>query len=88
MNERAKQILAQLEQEHLDDSGRPRIAGASPSSSKKKRHGDIQLTLFGPPTHPLIDTLRELDVDNLTPIAALQLLQQWQEKVNAERDEG
>jgi DNA mismatch repair protein MutS len=82
VNERAKQILAHLEQEHLDDTGRERIAGSSRSSVvKKKRSGDIQLTLFGLPTHPLIDTLRELDVDNLTPLAALQLLKEWQQQV-------
>jgi DNA mismatch repair protein MutS len=80
VNERAKQILAHLEQEHVDESGRPRIAGSSGPSSRK-RSGDIQLTLFGPPTHPLIDTLRELELDSLTPLAALQLLQQWQEEV-------
>ncbi|MEQ8786102.1 MAG: DNA mismatch repair protein MutS [Pirellulaceae bacterium] len=77
VNERAKQILAHLEQEHLDDSGRPRISAHG--SSSKRRSGDIQLTLFGPATHPILDALRELEIDNLTPLEALQLLKQWQE---------
>ncbi len=74
VNQRAKQILAQLEQEHLDDDGRPKIG----RRGKLRRVGDLQLTLFAAEPHPLIEKLRTLDLDNLSPIAALQLLNQWQ----------
>jgi DNA mismatch repair protein MutS len=74
VNQRAKQILAQLEQEHLDDDGRPKIG----RRGKSRRVGDLQLTLFAAEPHPLIEKLRTLDLDNLSPIAALQLLNQWQ----------
>jgi DNA mismatch repair protein MutS len=77
VNERAKQILAQLETEHLDDDGRPKIA----SKRKRRRGGDIQLTLFGPPEHPLLNKIRDLEVDHLAPIQALQLIQQWQREL-------
>jgi DNA mismatch repair protein MutS len=77
VNERAKQILAQLEQEHLTDDGRPKIA----VTGKRKRRGDLQLTLFAPPEHPVVEELRRLDVAHLTPMGALQLLNQWQEQV-------
>jgi DNA mismatch repair protein MutS len=77
VNERAKQILAQLEAEHLDDDGRPKIA----SKKKRRRGGDIQLTLFGPPEHPLLNTIRDIEVDRLAPIQALQLIQQWQREL-------
>ena len=77
VNERAKQILAQLEQEHLTGDGRPKIA----VTGKKKRRGDLQLTLFAPPEHPLVDELRRLDVAHLTPMGALEFLNQWQGKV-------
>jgi DNA mismatch repair protein MutS len=79
VNERAKQILAQLEQEHVDESGRPKIA----VTGKKKRRGDLQLTLFAPPEHPLVEELRRLDVAHLTPMGALQLLNQWQGQVSS-----
>jgi DNA mismatch repair protein MutS len=82
VNERAKQILAQLEQEHVDESGRPKIA----VTGKKKRRGDLQLTLFAPPEHPLVDELRRLDVAHLTPMGALELLNQWQGKVGPKGD--
>lgn len=70
VNERAKQILAQLEAEHLDGNGKPKFA----VKGKKRRTGEIQLTLFAPPEHPVVDKLREIDVEGLTPLAALQLL--------------
>jgi DNA mismatch repair protein MutS len=73
VNERAKQILAQLEAEHLDEQGRPRI-GAGRSTRKR---GDIQLTLFAPFEHPLLDQIRETEVDRITPLDALQLLSKW-----------
>ena len=62
--ERAKEILAQLEEEHLDAEGRAKIA----STKKRRRGGDIQLTLFGPADHPLLDEIRDLQVDHLSPI--------------------
>jgi len=77
VNERAKQILAQLEAEHMGDDGRPKIA----SKKKRRRGGDIQLTLFGPPEHPLLNAIRDLDVNRLAPIQALQLIQQWQREL-------
>ncbi|MCU0961484.1 MAG: DNA mismatch repair protein MutS [Pirellulaceae bacterium] len=80
VNERAKQILAQLEAEHLDERGRPKI-GAGRAS---RRRGDLQLTLFAPPEHPLLETIRGTDVDRLTPLEALQLLHQWRAELAAE----
>ena len=79
VNERAKQVLAQLESEHLDDSGRPKI---QPQTPRVKR-GDIQLTLFGPAEHPLLDEIKALDTNQLTPLQCLQIIQQWQERLKA-----
>jgi DNA mismatch repair protein MutS len=73
VNQRAKQILARLEQEHLDGDGRPKIARRGRASV-----GDLQLTLFAAEPHPLIENLRALDLNNLSPLSALQLLHQWQ----------
>jgi DNA mismatch repair protein MutS len=74
VNERAKQILAQLEQEHLGEDDRPKLA----RRGKTRRVGDLQLTLFAVEEHPAVKQLRELNVDELTPMAALQMLQQIQ----------
>lgn len=76
VNERAKQILAQLEDEHLDRDGRSKLAKAD-----RRRAGELQLTLFGPIEHPLLDELRELDINDLTPLAALAKLKAWQDEL-------
>lgn len=82
--ERSKEILAQLEEEHLDAEGRAKIA-RRPIEPKKPH---FQLTLFGPADHPLIDELRQIELDNVTPLQALQLLQQWKETLAKETAKG
>jgi len=77
VNERAKQILSQLEAEHLSDDGRPKIA----VKSKKSRRGDLQLTLFAPPEHPVVEQLRQLDLNSLTPLDALRRLAEFQSQI-------
>jgi DNA mismatch repair protein MutS len=74
VNERAKQILAQLEAEHVGDDGRAKIA----VTGKRSRRGDLQLTLFAPPEHPVVDQLRQLDLNTLTPLDALRRLSELQ----------
>jgi len=78
--QRSKDILAQLEDEHLDADGRPKIA----LRPERRRTGDIQLTLFGPADHPLLDEVRGVDLNQTTPLEALQLIKQWQESLSAE----
>jgi DNA mismatch repair protein MutS len=80
VNERAKQILARLEDEHLDANGRPKIAGPTRDTPP------IQLTLFGPSHHPLLDELKKLDLAKTTPLDALKLLCEWQESIGRERE--
>ena len=80
VNERAKQILAQLENEHLDRDGRPKIA----SSGKKGHSGDLQLTLFGFADHPLLDEIRKVDLEQLTPLNALAHIKKWQDELASE----
>ncbi|MBN2474445.1 MAG: DNA mismatch repair protein MutS [Pirellulales bacterium] len=79
--ERSKDILVQLEQEHLDTEGRARIA----RKPQTRRGSQIQLTLFGPADHPLLDEIRKLDLDATTPLQALERIQQWQQTLAKER---
>ncbi len=79
--ERAKQILAQLEQEHLDEGGRPKLA----KRRRTTRVGDMQLTLFAAAEHPLLDEIRQVDVNELRPLDALALLGEWQAKLGAKK---
>ena len=44
----------------------------------------LQLTLFETRDHPLVHELRALDVDDLSPRAAHELLQKWRERLLGE----
>ncbi|MFQ5735160.1 MAG: DNA mismatch repair protein MutS, partial [Planctomycetaceae bacterium] len=66
--ERARVILETLESDHLDEIGRPNVPARSTSRDER------QLSLFGVQPHPLLDELRELNTDEMTPLAALQEL--------------
>ncbi len=80
VNERAKQILAQLESEHLDERQRPKI-----ESPRRRPKEDIQLTLFAPYDHPVVEKLKSLNINQLTPLDALQRLKELQDEVGEER---
>jgi DNA mismatch repair protein MutS len=77
VNERAKDILAQLESDHRDSLDMPTI----PPPQGRKRGGDVQLTLFGFADHPVIDDLKRLQIDSMSPIEALQFLQKAQDAI-------
>jgi len=68
--DRAGEILANLEAHEYDPTGKPRLAkGSSPETD-----GPAQLTLFAPPEQVVAGILKDLDVERLTPLAALNLL--------------
>ena len=58
-----------LEQDELQRGGRPSISGATSTRQQ-------QLALFQAPaeTHPVVTKLRDLDLDRMTPIDALNVL--------------
>ncbi|MEZ6064971.1 MAG: DNA mismatch repair protein MutS [Planctomycetaceae bacterium] len=65
---RADVILDQLEADHQDAQGKPKIPPRKSRASRK------QLSLFEPPPHPALEELKSLNVDELTPLGALQEL--------------
>ncbi len=69
---RAGEVLANLEAQEYDFTGKPRLArGSVPASSIVAAD---QLTLFTPPDQVVAEILRNTQVDALTPLAALNLL--------------
>ena len=74
--ERATVILAQLESDHIDESGKVKIP------ERKTKSRDRQLSLFIEPDHPVIEKLKSLDLNQLTPIAALQKLNEFHQEVS------
>lgn len=78
--ERAREILAELEEKSQD----------SESNGAVKRASQTLLPGFGAPPieireelteHPIISQLTELDVNGMTPIQALMLLNQWKDMI-------
>ena len=68
--ERAQQVLANLEAQELGPDGRPRLAqGGLPAAALAP-----QLPLFSPPDEIVAALLRDVDIDRLAPLAALNLL--------------
>jgi DNA mismatch repair protein MutS len=67
--ERARVILESLEADHVDEAGRPKVPARTTRPAARK-----QLTLFQAERHPVLDALRELDLDRMTPLAALEKL--------------
>ncbi len=78
VNRRAKDILSQLESDHLNNRGDSKI-----TPPRRKADSPIQLTLFEFGEHPVIEKLRELNLGATTPLEALQLLTQWQQEAKS-----
>jgi len=69
---RAREKLAQLEQQEIDQGSRP-ASGAAPAP--------LQSDLFASAPHPLVEELGGLALDDLTPRQALALLYRWRESL-------
>ncbi len=83
---RAREILADLEKTHLDATSHH----LEPAASEHQREtftqttpggGTMQFSLFGPEDHPVIEEIRQTDMNRLTPIDALKLLSEWKQQL-------
>ena len=72
--ERARTILSTLEEDHLDAEGRPKVP-----ARRTGQRNEAQLSLFAAEKHPLLDEIKQLDLDQMTPLAALEKLHQMRE---------
>jgi DNA mismatch repair protein MutS len=73
--QRAREVLANLEKEELNETGKPRFA------DKKTKKGAAQLDLFGSVRESVLSELRNLDVTGISPQEALQKLIELKKKV-------
>ena len=74
--DRAKVILRTLESDHVDESGRTKVP-----ERRTKNKLEKQLGLFDEEEHPIIDELRQMNVNEMTPMAALQELHRLRERL-------
>ena len=69
--DRANEVLFNLEQSEFDEVGVPKI---SHSENHDNRHSPGQLGLFQDPENPLIQKIKEIDPNQLSPREALEVL--------------
>ena len=79
VNQRAEKILEKLEASGDVVSNKETIVQTG--AERRRASGEMQLTLFGSPTHPLVDKIKALDANKITPIGALQILHDWQNEL-------
>ncbi|MCA9081149.1 MAG: DNA mismatch repair protein MutS, partial [Planctomycetaceae bacterium] len=72
---RADDILSQLEADHHGPDGAPTVPARQKSSGKQ------QLLLFEPEPHPVLSELKTLNLDEMTPLKALQELARMKERL-------
>jgi DNA mismatch repair protein MutS len=71
---RAREVLAEHENAELRLSAQ--LAGGEPSTPRT-----AQLTIFTPLSQPVLERLREMDLNRLTPLDALNLLAELKQQV-------
>lgn len=72
---RASVILDTLESDHLNEEGKPTVP------AREKKGGAKQLSLFVIEEHPVFDEIRNLKIDEMTPLAALEELNRIREEL-------
>ena len=69
--ERARQLLSELAVHHV---------GHNRAARNRKKDDEAQLPLFTDPAQELIKALAGVDLEQLTPVKAFDLLREWKEK--------
>ena len=69
--DRAQEVLFNLEQSEFDEIGVPKI---SHSDNQRNKYSSGQLALFPDPENPLIQKLKAIDPDDLSPREALDVI--------------
>ncbi len=82
---RAKEILFNLEKQELDDIGHPKIA-YHPSPKQDKSQGLLfQTDVDSRILDEILEAIEKTDVSNITPLEALNLLNEMREKIKGSR---
>lgn len=78
---RAREVLHNLEEGELDKSGRPKIAEGK---GLGKRKNPWQMSLFVDEGDRVIQELKNLDIDSMTPLDALNMISIWKDRLKKE----
>jgi DNA mismatch repair protein MutS len=77
VTERATAILETLENDHLNQDGRPSVP-----QRQSKRQKSRQLSLFELPEDPLLEEIRNMQVDSMSPLEAMQELYRLRQQLS------
>lgn len=80
VTERATKILEALENQHVNDDGRSNVPKRENKRKKKQ-----QLSLFEFPEDPLLDEIRQLNVDDMTPRQAMDELYRLRKELSTRK---
>ncbi len=78
---RAREILSNLEINSMSEEGIPSLVK---SDVKKTGRREMQPELFQSRENPLVARIRGLDINNLSPIEALNLINEWKNSLKKE----
>jgi DNA mismatch repair protein MutS len=74
---RSKEVLANLEENELTPNKVPKKAKKRAASAKDR----AQLSLFDRFPHPVVDEILKLDINTMTPLEALNRMDEWKRKL-------
>ncbi|MFH1563020.1 MAG: DNA mismatch repair protein MutS [Nitrospirota bacterium] len=74
---RATEILSSLEMSGIAEEGKPTLSTIKPHDIPKS----IQLTLFEPESHRVVNELKEIDLNKMSPLEALNKLNEFKKMV-------
>ncbi|MCP4171547.1 MAG: DNA mismatch repair protein MutS [Fuerstiella sp.] len=80
VTQRAATILESLESQHVNDDGRPALP-----RRETTRQTQQQLSLFELPEDPLLDEIRNMQVDDMTPRMAMDELYRLRQELSARK---
>ncbi|HIE97459.1 MAG TPA: DNA mismatch repair protein MutS, partial [Fuerstia sp.] len=80
VTDRAATILESLEAQHVNDDGRPALPQRETTRQIKQ-----QLSLFELPEDPLLDEIRNMKVDDMTPREAMDELYRLRQELTARK---
>lgn len=78
VTDRSEKILDMLENQHVNEEGKPTVP-----KRETVRHARQQLSLFEMPEDPLLDEIRNLKVDDMTPRQAMEELYRLRQELSS-----
>lgn len=79
---RAAEVLSNLEAHEYDITGKPRLAQGSRAPAPSGPP-EAQMSLFAPPAQVVADMIRAANLDQMTPLSALNLLHSLKSKLSS-----